>query len=277
MAKLQVLICTIGEAGIKRVLSSQHPSLPGVEYLVAWQQPDSDLPIPIELQRDDFKVYITDSRGLSRNRNFALSKSDAELCLISDDDVDYQREELQLLIELFEENSDLSLITFEYRSAPAFQKKYPAIPFDLNNPPKGYYVTSFEIAFRRSDVYGKFWFNEHFGLGVPVLASGEEDLFLHDILKSGLKCRFYPVEIGTHIGSTTSDRENNNHNFWKTKGAIFKYMFPVTWLPRLIVNALRQSRRSDKSFFYFMRNAFAGIRYARQNDVFENNNGKVLS
>lgn len=44
--KLQVLICTLGEAGIQRVAKGEHPHVPGVEYLVSWQLPDGDVAIP---------------------------------------------------------------------------------------------------------------------------------------------------------------------------------------------------------------------------------------
>ncbi len=47
--RLQVLICTYGEAGIKRVIGCDHQPCEGVEYLVSWQQPDTDLPVPREL------------------------------------------------------------------------------------------------------------------------------------------------------------------------------------------------------------------------------------
>ena len=71
---LEVLICTIGAEGIRRVAASQRPEIPGVLYLVYWQLPDGDLPVPDELRnRHDTIVIKSASRGISVNRNRALS------------------------------------------------------------------------------------------------------------------------------------------------------------------------------------------------------------
>lgn len=81
--RLQVLICTIGAEGIARVLKAVHPRVEGVGYLVSWQQPDGDIPVPQELaERQDFQVFIHRSHGISRNRNFAISCASAPLCLM---------------------------------------------------------------------------------------------------------------------------------------------------------------------------------------------------
>ena len=75
--KLQVLICTLGEAGIQRVAKGEHPHVPGVEYLVSWQLPDGDVAIPDELSRPDFKIIKNTTRGLSRNRNLSIAAATA--------------------------------------------------------------------------------------------------------------------------------------------------------------------------------------------------------
>ena len=90
MVKLQVLICTIGAEGIRRVVESSHPEVEGVEYLVSWQLPDGDMDVPEALVvRDDVKVCKVNSRGICRNRNNAVRCATAPLCLMSDDDVCY--------------------------------------------------------------------------------------------------------------------------------------------------------------------------------------------
>ena len=55
-----------------------------------------------------------------------------------------------------------------------------------------------------------------------------------------------------------------------TKGAVFSYIHPRTWWLRIIVNAWRASRRSGKSMSFYLGNAMKGVKYARQNSVFEN-------
>lgn len=269
MVKLQVLICTIGAEGIRRVVESSHPEVEGVEYLVSWQLPDGDMDVPEALVvRDDVKVCKVNSRGICRNRNNAVRCATAPLCLMSDDDVCYKEEELRSLIYAFEQYPDADIITVRHHS-DNYPKAYPDQSFDLVNAPKGYYVTCFEIAFRLSAVKGVVKFNENISIGTPVLRCGEEDVFIHDAKKAGLKARFVPIVVGTHNHPTTAGRDAEEPYFWMTKGAVFSYIHRFTWLPRIVVNVWRASRKSEKSFGFYFMNALRGVKYAKENKVFK--------
>ena len=61
----------------------------------------------------------------------------------------------------FEENPMVDIITVMFHASD-FGKLYPNYAFDLNNSPKGYYVTSFEIAFRLNRVKGRIKMNIKF-------------------------------------------------------------------------------------------------------------------
>lgn len=241
--RLQVMICTLGADGIARVAAAHHPPVPGVEYLVGWQVDDPRLPIPDEINRPDFTVYRHATRGLSKNRNYLLSKATAPLLLISDDDVDYTSSQLDSVAKAFDDNPLCDILAFKY-SSEASMKAYPDFKFDLWHPPRNYYSTSFEIALRREKVVARcLRFNEMFGVGSGRFMAGEEDLFLHDCKRSGLKGAFIPTTICTHAGATTSDREWANPKLTETKGAVFIRLFPLTWPLRMIAHALREKSR----------------------------------
>ena len=180
----------------------------------------------------------------------------------------YKEEELRSLTKAFEENPTVDIITVMFHSSD-FGKLYPSYAFDLNNSPKGYYVTCFEIAFRLSAVKGVVKFNENISIGTPVLRCGEEDVFIHDAKKAGLKARFVPIVVGTHNHPTTAGRDAEEPYFWMTKGAVFSYIHRFTWLPRIVVNAWRASLKSEKSFGFFFVNALRGVKYAKENKVFK--------
>ena len=127
--KLQVLICTYGSDGIERVASASHPKIEGIEYFVSWQT-DGDKEIPIGLQRTDFHILRSATKGLSVNRNIALSKATAPLLLISDDDVDYTEEGLRSVIDAFHRHKDMDIVTFRYESS-SHTKYYPKGTSDL--------------------------------------------------------------------------------------------------------------------------------------------------
>lgn len=234
---LQVLICTRGDDGIKRVATAQHPAMAGVEYLVSWQS-NGNTPIPAALDREDFTIYTSDTKGLSINRNIALSLATAPLLLIGDDDVDYTEDGLKGVINEFTSHKDMDILTFRYESS-SHSKFYPALPCNLSTPEKGYYVTSFEIALRKDSVRGKIWFNEHFGIG-STFPSGEEDIFIKDCLDSGLKGLFIPLTINRHDGTTTSERNLMLPTRPQTKGAVFLRLHPHTWPLRMGAHALRE-------------------------------------
>lgn len=268
---LQVLICAYGKDGIKRLKKSDRPKMSGVEYLVSWQTGGADPDYASSLlDRDDFRIYATDTNGISVNRNIALSKATAPLLLISDDDADYTEEGLHNVIRGFEDNPEVDIIAFRYGSAFS-HKRYPEFSFSLANPPKGYYVSSIEIAFRRKSVKGQIWFNENFGIGA-MFPSGEEDIFLADCLDHGLRGIYVPLTIATHDGTTTSARNLTLPSRPQTKGAIFMRLHPKDWALRMIVNGAREIPLWRKgrvpSPLSYCRNWLKGIDMARKNKVF---------
>jgi len=257
--KLQVLICTLGEAGIRRVAEGSHPRVPGVEYLVSWQLPDGDTDIPKELIRSDFKIYKTKSKGIAINRNHAISKASAPLALMTDDDVSYTEKELKNVIKQYKLNPTADLITFKYHSSK-FPKTYPKHIFNLNNPPKGYYVTCFEITFRTSKIKKNITFNPHFGFNT-TFHGGEEEVFIYDAIKSGINCVFIPCFVGTHNHSTTGDRDSHKDISIITKGAIFYHTHSKTWFLHMLAHALREKNIPFHSYcLYWIKGVFKAIK-----------------
>lgn len=235
--QLQVLICTFGRDGIERVASGKHPEVAGVQYLVSWQA-SNGIDVPEALLRHDFTIHRTDTTGLSKNRNNALAHATAPLLLISDDDVDYTAEGLTTVISSFQKFPDIDIFTFKYTSK-THQKYYPNIQFAIDKPPKGYFVTSFEIALKRNSIVGQVWFNENFGIGA-LFPSGEEDVFIKDCLDKGMKGLFIPITIARHDGPTTSEKNLMLASRPQTKGAVFNRLHTYSWPLRMMAHALRE-------------------------------------
>lgn len=269
MPQLQVMICTYGKNGIERVATANHPQADGVEYLVSWQT-ENDHEIPSALMRDDFKILVSDTKGISVNRNIALANATAPLLLVSDDDVVYTKENLHSVIEAFATYPETDIIAFRYQSAGK-NKYYPSAQVPLASPPKGYFVSSIELAFRRDAVKGKIWFNENFGIGAQF-PSGEEDIFLRDSLDSGLKGIFLPVTIASHDNPTTSGRNMMLPSRPLTKGAVFLRLYPHSWPLRMIAHALREIPLWRKGLvpspISFCINWINGVKLAKEKYVF---------
>ena len=233
---LQVLICAFGKEGMERVASVFHPHVDGVEYLVSCQRYPSGERLPEVLARDDFRIIISDTTGLSVNRNIALSHASAPLILISDDDTDHTEEGLHDVIDSFALHPEADILTFRYASEHS-RKHYPDYIYDLRR--KQHFISSIEMAMRRASVQGKIWFNENFGVGA-LFPSGEEEVFLQDCIDAGLKCLYVPKTVARHDGSTTSDRNLMLASRPQTKGAVFLHLHPRDWPIRMITHAIRE-------------------------------------
>lgn len=258
---LDVLICTCGRDGIERVAQMKLPQTDGVAYVVSWQLTDDefDADVPQALARHDLKVYKMNGRGLSRNRNNAISHSTADICLIADDDLDYTDDQLAAVMTTFEQNEHLDVAAFRFSGSG---KVYPAHEFDLAQMPKGYYVSSVEIAFRRQSV-GELRFNEWFGLGAPVLHSGEESVFVYQALCHGLKCRYFPITI-THHGATTTGVRTLTPGVLMAQGAYLSIVHRATALMRIFLFAWRSWRLGRVKLFPAVRHLVKGYIFGKR-------------
>lgn len=261
--KLEVLISTLGADGIRRVANMNLPRTDEVGYLVGWQMPEGE--IPEELRRPDIKILTKEERGLSRNRNMLLGNASAEIVLIADDDLTYTPERLREVIRVFEEDAALELATFRYDGADV--KSYPARECELRIPlPKGYYLTSFEMALRRTVGTGSLRFNEKMGLGAEYIQAGEEEMFLYEAIMSGVKARFFPITVTRHEGLTTGNRRLTAEAA-RGSGVVIKQYYPFSAPLRILLKAWRLYRADQYGFFAAVREMARGIRYGRKNGI----------
>lgn len=258
--RLEVLICTCGKDGLSRVAAMNLPHVDGVGYVVSWQPLDAGLTFgrPEALERDDVKVFVSPTRGLSLNRNAALSHASAELCLVADDDLRYTAEQLESVIVTFDMHPRVDIATFMYDGGD--EKYYPSEETDLSGFPKNWYLTSFEMAFRRKSMEGLRW-NELFGIGAPVLSAGEESLLIWQAVHRGLTCRFFPKVIVGHEGLTTGVRRVAEPSVLMAKGAVWWVTHRYTGPLRIVLNAWREKRAGRMGFFHALRHCWRGYCY----------------
>lgn len=267
MTTLDVLICTLNE-GILRVKNVLLQPQSGIRYVVSWQQDGCDCNVPPELIRSDVTISTISGRGLSRNRNNAIAQSTADICLIADDDVTYMPDTFRAVINTFEANPNLDIATFRSQSKYE-QKQFPDYEFNLAKPTKGYYATSFEIAFRRKSIDGKLKFNELLGLGAPVLHAGEESVFMTEAVRRGLNCRFFPITIVTHDHPTTGVNPIQTPGTLMAQGAYIYIAYRDCTAPlRYVLKAWRMSRSTCTGFFRALWYITKGAAYAKKNISF---------
>lgn len=217
---LDILICTIDD-GILKIPAMLLPERADVRYMVSVQHtiPQSLINVPAPLtNRKDVKIGLLEGKGLSRNRNNALRMSDADICLIADDDNLYTPEHIDTILEAWRQNPDADIITFQ---AETYQGE-PLHPYPAP------YICSQEITLKRETVLSSnVLFDERFGLGSPLLCAAEEDVFIYDARKAGLKVLYIPKVIVRTDKFTTGCNFLTDKRLQVTKGAAFRHLFGV--------------------------------------------------
>jgi len=173
----------------------------------------------------DFLIEMlsTHTKGLSINRNLAISCSsvDAEYIMFLDDDVVLSDDYLDVIKKEFEEHPYAKAIKFSlYATAGNRHRAKKSFKFCKANRkligPVG--VVGLVI---RKDVLERnnLFFNQMFGAGTENY-SGEDTLFLSEMLKKKIKFYFSPCEIGTINSENSSWYEGFTEKFFYVKGKV---------------------------------------------------------
>lgn len=250
---LNLALVTWRPEGIARVAAQQLPRVKGVRYVVSWQN-HGGAPVPDSLeQRDDMDIYRCEEKGISANRNNAISHCTGDIILMADDDITYDADSLIAVIVAFEKNHRLDMATFRFDGAGS--KPYPAGETDLSFPlPYGFWVSSVEIAVLKQSPAGRLRFCPELGLGgrYPV---AEDELFVLAALRRGIVPRFFPVVIGRHNGPTSGQLPVTSKGALEALGIYAGLAYGIGAPLRVYTRARLIQRQGRASFI----RAFAGI------------------
>ena len=219
MLTIQFLISTLGER-IAQAAKVLLPPMEGVSYVVVWQRNGigSDA-LPAELkEREDVSIVEDNGKGLARSRNIALENATADLLVITDDDNRYDTAAIELIRNAFEKHPTAGLIQFQALTMEGKPlRNYPAFPYAYETRPRGTYFCSVELVMRRKANLPRF--DERFGLGAE-LGCGEEEVFVHEAVKRGVKMIYVPQPLVRTDGATTGGRFLTDAAVQRAKGAV---------------------------------------------------------
>lgn len=195
------------------------------------------------------RIIHTTERGLSRSRNMAIRNATGDVCLVCDDDECLYDDYYKGIAEAFEQNPDYDVI--------AFRVDYPRKTYPLQSRKIGYIdalkVSSVQIAFRRESVVRKnVFFNEKMGAGTGN-GGGEENKFLYDCLRAGLKMWYVPFCIAK-IGLPGEDSwfKGFDSRFCFNKGWSIKMTMglPLAWCYAVYFSVTKFKKyRAENNFF----------------------------
>lgn len=186
-------------------------------------------------------------KGVGLNRNNALMRADADVCIFADDDMVYDDNYVEIVENAFRDNPDADVIIFNLREkivARKLIKKKSKVGY-LNYLRYG----TARIAVRLSSVreHG-IYFNQCFGGGTEH-CHGEDNLFLNACLKNKLKIIAVPEYIGTLTEERVSSWNNGyDEKYIRDQGDLFRTLSRKWWWLLCFQDALRRHRSYNRGF-----------------------------
>lgn len=201
-------------------------------------------------------------RGLSRSRNVALENATGDICVIADDDITYEDRYQEIIQEAYQKHPSMDIIVFALPSQNIERsKEYPSTEKRIGYL-RSMRVYSYEITFRRSSIArASVSFNELFGAGSGKYSCGEENIFLFNCLRKGIKILYVPKQIGVVSHSTSTWFKGYDSKFFFDKGAMFYAMSKSMAFPFVIQYLLRKRKlyKGNLGFHEAIKNMMKGL------------------
>lgn len=205
------------------------------------------------------EMYNLAERGIGKSRNKALMASEADICLLADDDVTYKEDYAEKIVTEFKNYPEADIIIFDYdilekegyRSYQNQNKKLNPFNFMKHGGPK--------IAFRRESILRKnIFFSLLFGGGARY-GSGEDTLFLKEAMDAGLKLYESAENIGEIDNRESSWFSGYNEKYFYDKGALYKALHPRIW-PLMCLQHILRHHRQDGQMTQHLQQMFQGAK-----------------
>lgn len=183
------------------------------------------------------KLYNYNEKGLSKSRNHAIENATQDICVIADDDIKYEETYEKTIKKAYEQYPDADIIAFFIRNGKK-KRKEGRIGFFSSMQ-----IQSVQLTFKRkSIVNNKITFDERFGAGAE-LYMGEENLFLAQCLKKGLKIYYVPETIAEVENGNSTWFKGFNERYFEIKGATFYALSPKLSSALILQFALRKYKK----------------------------------
>lgn len=196
----------------------------------------------------NIRYFSFAERGVGLNRNNALMRADADICVFADDDMVFDDGYAATLERVFGENPDADVILFNLHerivTQPVVLRKTNVSYFNYLR----YGMARVAIRLRRVKENG-IYFNQCFGGGTEH-CHGEDSLFLNACLNKGLKM----VAVPEYLATLSDDRastwnEGYTEQYISDQGVLYRTMSRRWWKLLCLQDALRRHRSYGRTFF----------------------------
>lgn len=184
-------------------------------------------------------------RGVGLNRNNALMRATGEICLFADDDMEFVDNYSDIVQDVFKQFPDADVIVFNLAEEIPTRyviKKIEKVGY-LNYLRYGTARVAFKLkSVRDNGIY----FNQCFGGGTEH-CHGEDNIFLTDCLKAGLKIYAVPKTIA----KLTEERKSTwnlgyDEKYLVDQGCLYRAISKRWWKLLCLQDAIRRGKRDYK-------------------------------
>jgi len=180
------------------------------------------------------RMFSNTERGLSNSRNALLKHAQGDICILGDDDLVYVEGYDAIIEKAYLDYPDADIICFRFAldekltPRPHFETAREIGMFQISK------IASVEVTFKRESVKNaELQFCPLLGVG-STFGSGEENAFLADALRAGLKIQYVPETI-CYLQPTPEERVKWQNGFDKDyfikRGACFYRIYKAAFLP----------------------------------------------
>ncbi|MBI9059639.1 MAG: glycosyltransferase family 2 protein [Labilibaculum sp.] len=249
--KISLILCTLGDRDqeLKRLLSSlESQTYKNFELIIVSQINHNPVETALLNSKLTYKHIKINKKGLSLARNIGLQYVSGDFCSISDDDCWYPENGLMDVVETIKRNSLVKIFSFKIFD-PISNCQYKDFYWNeskfLNKLTIGK-VSSIELFFSNEIINKGIRFDENFGLGAKF-PSGEENIFLSDILKTKSNILFQPKFIVYHL-KLSKEKKLLTYEKMQVTYNVFVRMFGVIGFPIYYIFYLKHFSNITKRF-----------------------------
>lgn len=216
-----------------------------------------------EFNKRVVKWYSFNERGVGLSRNSALMRSTADIILFADDDIIYDDNYEEKILNEFKNNPHADMIIFNLESQNEERPEF------INT--KKHFLSWYnclkygaaKIAVKREALLkSNICFSLLFGGGAKY-SFGEDSLFITNCLQNKMKILASDVTIGKVLQEESTWFTGYNEKFYHDRGCLFKAMYKSEIKAKLIITLFELKnirRKSDFSFLEILKMEFQGIR-----------------
>lgn len=179
------------------------------------------------------RILMSDKKGLSNSRNLLLEHMRGDIAIVTDDDLEYFPGYLNAIENAYVDFPDADIIVFRFtedkerETRERYHKPFRMNMFTISK------AASVEITFRMESIRKTgIRFDSLLGVG-SVFPTGEENAFLADALRAGLKIYHVPVTI-CYTECSDAERgswvKQHNDDFFYAIGAAYHRIYRKAYL-----------------------------------------------